>query len=593
MRFFIIMIPAINMLLIIIYNGVNIPYYDEFSNPFRVLTLDYTHQLTSAELIRQFNDSRKLISNAIFILFLRIFGYWNIKFQLCFTWFLGIIIILLLSKLSARTAQRNHPSYQWLSLLVLVSMSALIFSFNTYYRWLWGITLHRIIPDFCMVLSAVILTLNYRVITKSLALATCATIALFSFSGGIIVGLINLALLFTIQQIKKIHILTYLIIWGISIFNFFNDYKMRENRAIISSSGAWFEFSENFRFVMSFLGNPFSNQSHEAFIIGLLIFMLFSLGVIIGLLWPDIVTPMSAQSLRKNLIPWIAIGGYAILCGVLTAYFRADANLVSPLDIRYILHANYLTIALLGSLLVWSTHRDAKNIVYPKFSKSRFWAKTVWKIQSSPLYIFIAVYLTLSFYFIKYNLKTYPIIHQHKYKLLYGKSCLQLNRYLEDKSCLSSIFPNPNMPQFVEKIDKINNLRLLRPGTLKINSYHHFEVEIADAPMALGQCEQIQYLGHNAWQITGFALLPSLRPADAIVVVDPKRSQAKDTLTIVAIGKSGLTRSDLEQNFGSDYQYAGWSVDLAVAPQALSQLKFFAFDAQKNRFFRIADTQLH
>ncbi len=593
MRFLLMMIPAISMLLIIINNGVNVPYYDEFSNPFRVLALDYTHQLTSAELIRQFNDSRKLISNAIFIFFLRIFGYWNIKFQLYFTWSLGVVTILLLSILSTRTARKDHPSYRWLSPLVWVSMSALVFSFTAYYRWLWGITLHRIIPDFCMVLSAVIMTLNYRAITKSLALAACATIALFSFSGGIIISFVNLGLLFSIRQIKKNHIFTYLIIVAISIFNFLNGYEIRDNSANAFYFYSWSQLLENFRFVMSFLGNPFSKQSDQAFAIGLLIFAVFNIFSVIGLVCPHIAAPTAGETLRRNLFPWIAIGSYAILCGVLTAYFRAGANLVSPLDIRYILHANYLTIALLGGMLVWITHHDEKTISLFNFSNDKLLIKGNSGIQFIVLCIFILIYLLLSFNFIKYNWETYPIIHQHKYRLLYGKSCLQLNSYLEDKSCLDSIFPNPNTPQFLEKLNRIHDLKILQPGIFNINSYHHFQLKTADVPMALGQFEQIQSLGHDQWRITGFALLPSLRPADAIVVVDPERSRIMDKLIIVTLGKSGLRRSDLRQHLGSDYRYAGWSVEVTVNSRSLSQLEFFAFDAETNRFFRILDTLSH
>ncbi|WP_448564152.1 hypothetical protein [Trichothermofontia sp.] len=590
-HFGLIMIPAISMLLIIFHHGVNVPYYDEFSNPFRVLILDYTHQLTSSELLRQFNDSRKLISNVIFIVFLRIFGYWNIKFQLYFTWFVGLTNVILLSILTTRTAQRNHASYRWLEPLILVSMSVIIFSFTAYYRWLWGITLHRIIPDFCVVLSAVVITLDYRNITKSLALAACATIALFSFSGGIIVSLINLGLLVSLEKIKKVHILTYFFIVGIAIFHFLDGYVIRSGSTTTSYSFS--KFSEDFSFVMKFLGNPFSRQPESAFIIGFSIFTVFFICIIIGFFYPSLNALTTNKNFRKKLIPWIAIGHYSVLCGALTAYFRAGTDLVSPLDLRYILHANYLTIALLGIMLVWITHHNEN--LYTLFhlgELSKIFSKKNERIQVIFIYLFIITYLILGLFFMHCNLKIYPDIHLHKYKLLYGKSCLQLNVYLEDKTCLSSIFPNPAMPQFSEKLRKLRELQILRPGILNISSYHHFQVSTADAPMALGKLEHIQHLDDDKLRITGFALLPNpLRPADAIVVVDSERSQATDKLVIVTIGKSGLPRSDLRQHFGSCHQSAGWTVEMATTAQSLAKFEFFAFDAEKNHFFRFEHKQ--
>jgi len=587
-RFGLILLPAIGMLLIIISNGVNVPYYDEFSNPFRVLILDYTDQLTSAELTRQFNDSRKLISNAIFIVFLRIFGYWNIKFQLYFTWLLGVIIVILLSVLVGRTTQRSHPSYRCLSLLVLVSMSALIFGFTTYYRWLWGITLHRLIPDFCIVLSAVIVTVNWHHITKTLALAGCATIALFSFSGGIVIAPINLALLLTLKHIKKSHIILYLFIIGISFLNFFNDYRMRNSEQVEPLDYA--HISKDFAFISEFLGNPFSGRHREAFIVGLSLLLLFIFSLIRGFLLARSRSSMATAAYRRSLIPWAAIGGYAILCAALTAYFRSDSDLVSSLDIRYILHANYLTIAVLGITIVSITHLDDRlpfdrTAIFPKFKN----------IQRNLILITLLVYFSLGFSFVRYNLKTYPLIHQHKYRLLYGKSCLQLTPYLDDLSCLTTIFPNPSTPQFLEKLTRLRGLSILRPGILQLQSYQHFQLTIAQTPIALGQVDPIQPLAGGKWRVTGAALLPETqKPADAIVVVDPVRSQARQQLTIVAIGRSGLLRKDLPPPFRN--RDAGWSVELAMpsdvrvraaSPQE-NRLQFFAFDANQNCFFRIA-----
>ncbi len=584
-RLSLILLPAIGMLLIIRNNGVNVPYYDEFSNPFRVLTLEYADQLTSAEMTRQFNDSRKLISNVLFILFFRIFGHWNIKFQLYFTWFLGVLNILLLCLLVERTAQRSYPNYRWLSLLVLISMSALMFSFTSYYRWLWGITLHRLIPDFCIVLSAVVATLNWRNITKSLALAGCATIALFSFSGGIIISLINLAMLLTFRNIRITHILIYLSIIFIGLFNFFYDYKVRNPEPIYNFDSS--QLVGDFTFIIEFLGNPFSGRHHEAFIIGLVLLIVFLFGLVWGerhQQFSQILDSQSIHTYRQALIPWIAIGGYAILCAALTAYFRSGEEIVSALDIRYILHANYLAIAVLGIMLVLITHLGHRLFFDITFKINQFKI-----IRINSIFIIVLIYLSISLQFIRYNLKIYPEIHQHKYRLLYGKACLQLNPYLEDISCLKSIFPNPTTPQFLEKLDRLRRLAILRPGILKLNSYKSFQTNTMIAPMAFGQVDTIQPLAGNKWRITGSALLPiNLRPADAIVVVDPVRSATRQQLTIVAIGYCGLPRPDLSRQFGDYYRYGGWAVEVTPPSRSHNQLQFFAFDASQNHFFRLA-----
>jgi len=110
-------------------------------------------------------------------------------------------------------------------------------------------------------------------------------------------------------------------------------------------------------------------------------------------------------------------------------------------------------------------------------------------------------------------------------------------------------------------------------------------------PIAIGHIETITSLNtpnSDRVAVSGFALLPDInRPADGIVVIDPARSQETHTLTIVAIGKSGFSRSDLRQHWGPHYQYAGWYVEIAAPLDQAAQLQFFAFDATQNRFFRL------
>jgi len=225
-RWSLILLPAIVMLLIIVFNGVDIPYQDEFDTPFKEILKDRLGHLTSSDLIRQYNESRKLIPTVVFLALFHAFGYWNIKFQLYLTWGFGVAIVLALAFLGAQTANRKHPLYPWLSFLTLVCMSALIFSVSSYYRWLWGITLHRLIPGFCLILSAITFTLNWHNLTKALVMAGLATIALFSFSGGIILGVVNLISLACLRGAKCEPILLYFLCLGLGYFNFFEDYVL-------------------------------------------------------------------------------------------------------------------------------------------------------------------------------------------------------------------------------------------------------------------------------------------------------------------------------------------------------------------------------
>lgn len=569
LRWGLILLPAIVMLLIIGVNGVDIPFQDEFDTPFKEILKDRLGRLTAGDLVRQYNESRKLIPTVFSLVLFHLFGYWNIQFQLYVTWGFGVAIVIVLTTLVYQTANRKHPAYPWLSLVTLFCMSAIIFSLSSYYRWLWGITLHRLIPGFCLTLSAIVFTLSWHNLTKALAMAGCATIALFSFSGGIIIGIVNLASLGCLRGDKIKPIILYLGCLLIAYFNFFSDYHL----PIKPQENIELTLIPQLRFSLEFLGNPFTNDYTLAWTIGLLLCGLFvvTIGYCLTLKQCD----------RCSLIPWIMIGAGSIIDAGFTSLRRAHVYPDSSLDLRYIFHANYLTIALLGLALVAITHHHRP-----------LWPDSPSPHEFSQLALFILPYLLLGYTFVRYNLKIYPDIHYHKYRLLQGKACFQLITYLEDDTCLNTIFHDPNSLQYLKDISRpIQRLSILKPGIFQVDSYTHFLTKLAITPVAIGHIEKVtpsDTAEGDQTVVSGFALLPNRdRPADAIVVVDPVRSQAMNQLVIVTVGKSGLPRSDLQHRLGPRYHYAGWSIDMRATPAEIAQFEFLAFNAQKNQFFRI------
>ncbi|WP_448571915.1 hypothetical protein [Trichothermofontia sp.] len=561
------------MLLIIANNGVDIPFQDEFDTPFKEILKGRLGDLKAGDLVRQYNESRKLIPTVFFLALFHLFGYWNIQFQLYFTWAFGVAIVIALSALVGQTANRQYPGYPWLSLVTLFCMSAMIFSLSSYYRWLWGITLHRLIPGFCLILSALVFTLRWHNLTKALVMAGCATIALFSFSGGIIISVVNLVSICCLGGNKIKPIIVYIICLAIAYFNFFTDYhlpiKTQENIGLI--------LLPRLRFSLEFLGNPFTSDYTLAGAIGLFLCGLFFMTI--GYCF--VLKPCD----RRFLVPWIMIGAGSMIDAGFTSLRRAHIYPDSSLDLRYIFHANYLTIALLGLALVVITHphRSLRSA-------------SLFPHQCPRLALFVFPYLLLGYAFVHYNLKIYPDIHYHKYRLLQGKACFQLISYLENDTCLNTIFHDPNSLRYLKDISRpIRRFSILKPGIFHVDNYTDFRSKLAMTPTAIGQIEGVTPAKISADVdqsiVSGFALLPNQgRPADAIVVVDAVRSQAMNQLVIVTVGKSGLRRPDLNQRLGSRYRYAGWSVDLSTPPSALTPFEFLAFDAQQNQFFRIQDT---
>jgi len=539
-------------ILIIYLYGVNIPILDQWGLPGEQIEAFFNNQLCFATLYQQYNESRKLIPNLIFIAIASILKEWNVKVEMIiglhFAFFMSILIYLLL-------LLTNKSFYKNAFLLILYDF--LLLSPASFSRWLRGITIHRLIPDACLIVNALIFRLNINQNLKVWLYSFFCAVSQYSFSGGIVIWVISLIFIIVDNKIilnKKLKFIgLFVLLFTISnIFyfkNYVNPYSHTKPSEIVKYS--WQDIGAYF---LAFLGNLFGEVYELNIFLGLFLFITFTLLLILNL-----------KSMKEEIIVWFIIGFYPIALGVLNAITRLPMSTYAnshALRVDYIIHLAYLPL----SAMVISLYLIQYNS----------------KIFKSLSFSFLGI---ITAFYINKNQPT-KILHglqEWQYHYNYGKSCIQLINFYKKDDCIMVLFPfvepkySWNLNLIITRFKNLSQLNVLRPGIVKdIKIYHQGE---------WGYIDFIQADKNGFLKISGWAKLPT-RVADAVILAYANESNGLVVVDILSIGQ---IRQDISRLYGLKYINSGWSGNVDLKNKFTnfhkSSIQAYAFDAKQNIFY--------
>ncbi|MDF5725542.1 MAG: hypothetical protein PUP91_34860, partial [Rhizonema sp. PD37] len=260
--------------IIIIYlYGVNIPILDQWIEPGEQIESLFERHFKSSLLYKQYNESRTVIPNIIFLLLANILKEWNVKVEmligLTFTFVMLAIIYLL------TTIKKSYFSQ---NICLLIVYNLLLLSPSSFSRWLRGITLHRLIPDTCLIINSLIFSLNINYKIKLLLYSIFCTIAQYSFSGGIVTWIVSLLFIFysNISLVKKAKSLTlYIILFLISNYFYFRNYAYPSYHPYVNKI-VDFSLKDVIVYSFAFLGNLFGSSYESSAVIGFILVAYFT-----------------------------------------------------------------------------------------------------------------------------------------------------------------------------------------------------------------------------------------------------------------------------------------------------------------------------
>jgi hypothetical protein len=219
-------------------------------------------------------------------------------------------------------------------------------------------------------------------------------------------------------------------------------------------------------FFLAYLGAPFGfGDRYAAALFGLILLAGFAAFLTSSL--RQLLAANDELFFRQSL-PWLAIGSYAILSGVLTSLGRASFGIPTALAPKYVTFSTFLPIALLYGLGLTISLKVDKLPAYRKLQK----------LGLALAGLFLVGYL-LTF---AHGMRGLMANYQTR---LFAKSCLMLINVTQEKDCVEA--NNALYPvriYVLERANQLNDHGLLRPRLVSEVIYDHFQVSEPPMPMA-------------------------------------------------------------------------------------------------------------
>jgi hypothetical protein len=483
---FLLLLAIYGMWMLVIYlYGVNIPILDQWILPGEQIEKFFQNQLCFASIYRKYNESRKVFPNIIFIITTVILKEWNVKAEMLlglhFAFLMSILIYFLL-KLT------NKSFFQNLSIsIVYCSLLLSPFSFS---RWLRGITLHRLIPDACLIVNALIFRLKINQHLKTCLYSLFCIIAQYSFAGGIVIWLVSsIFIIFNDKMTLRsrfISIALFILLFELSTQFYFQNYIHPSYHTEISEINN-LDFQDIIIYFCAFFGSIFGNSYTSSAFIGILLLFTFILLLVLNY--------SSFRCLKEEITPWAALGFYTIVLGVLNSITRAPMSYNHAIRIDYISHLVYLSLSI---LVIFINETKYKKTYFIK------------------CYFLSLLGIISAFYIYKNSpTKTLDGLQEWQRQYSYGKSCIQLINFYQKDDCIKVLFPFVDLPYpwkldlVITRFRKLSELNVLKPGIVKDIKIHNQEIS--------GYIDLLQEDANGFFKINGWVKLPT-RVADAVIL---------------------------------------------------------------------------
>jgi hypothetical protein len=334
-------LPAGGALLFILHFGVNLHYFDEWEPDIAGLFVKaHHHQITLADLFAQHNEHRILVPRLL-LLATNPLTHWNDFAVLTMEW--GVIAATSLIFLYLIYRTRNGLSAGSLSIWFLCNV--LIFTPVQYENLLWGMGLANVLPTFFIMLAIAMAISRFAVGVRLIVCIILAMAATYSSGNGILAWLLVGILLIGYSQPggmrrRRLVAAVWILACALTAAIYFYSYVRPAGNGQDSISSNLADIS---LYTISFLGGPFAHgveitASAAAYAAGSIMLALYLAAFVFFFL----------DRFRQRMLPWLMVGGYAILSALIAARFRAGSGIAESLVSRYSTYAVYLPVALVN-----------------------------------------------------------------------------------------------------------------------------------------------------------------------------------------------------------------------------------------------------
>ena len=529
-----------------------------------VLLKAHAGNLELGDLLAQHNESRMPFPKIIFLLLAKLTG-WNTRYETLLTFMGACLVSLNIYILLKRTSTITFHT----RLVLLFLVNLLIFSPMQYMNFLWGMELVNFIPIICISTCLAIVYSNVGDTAKFILFSVLATISTYSFANGLLCWIIVFPLLI-FRTYKKTFDLKWLVLVGtaaaillVNVSVYFYDYAKPAHHP--SFLGALLNPLKTVLAFLTFMGAPLGEKEQiPSAIFGVILIGLFS-AVCVRLF------KISRKGVSIDAyLPWLALGIYSILNGLMVSVGRMDFGVLAS---RYITFSAYLSVALIVVFMMFAHSKDTITSGIRKHYRKTF------------VIIGTTLFLILLF---NYGSGAKRLARA-SWQWRYTKACLSFINVMDDGQCIKeSLYPIPELVrERANALDDAGFLGVKLRANPNLGRNRNF-AENSEREK-YGVFESLTDDGHGFLVASGWAVLPEQeRAADAVILAyeDPSGDEIA-----FAVAKVGERRKNGNATVRHAYKRSGWKKKFPKGslPENARPITAWAFNTDTYEAFQLKD----
>lgn len=495
-------LPALYLVALIARYGVNVPFADEFMfTP--LLQKAHAHTLTAADLFSQHNEHRYFFTRPLFIAIALCF-HGDFRAEMFFSVFLAFLTLanlwrLLRKNVALSPAQRT---------LLLSIFSLLLFSPVQAENWTWGIQFPLFFTNYLFTCAVLVTFSRLPPGIKFLLCAALAFLANFSFGGGVLLWAVTFPFgILAHGEMRWKSRIAWGLAWvsaGLGALALYFYHYVRPG--YLPSLAASRNPIDYFLYITTFLGAHLSRAQRsepifQATLVGTILLGLWGVAVAYA------VRSRRDLELRRRMLPWLAIGSYAVLNALLASAARIGFGIHQALESRYTSFSLYLSIAVAVLLVILKEEFFARN-------EGRSFRDEVPRLEAVLLTAFALFSLTAFLW------GRSSMIASHRDRL-WGKGALLFSN-VADTAALHDRLLVADASYARTCANRLNSLGLLKPPMFPTAAITQLNVK---QKSNVGFLDFISITGSSC-SVVGWAILPNTgNPAHCVMLSynDPER----------------------------------------------------------------------
>ena len=539
--YFIPMIPAIFLGILLLNHSVDIPHWDQWLVTQTVIK-SATGTLQWNDWIAQHNESRKFFPRLIFIALAHLTHY-NVRYEIAISFLMAGLTSINLFILSRKTIQSPFQSYLFLAFLA----NLLIFSPVQYEACLIGLSNVVFIAIACLTSAILVAYTELNTKFKYLICILLCVISTFSFANGILSWVLVLPVLIVTQTKNSFRqsiyrdrwlIVGWIVAFGITAGSYFFNYQKPAWHPSLTQ--ALMTPIQAVSYFFAFLGNPLGwgtavNSLTLSRLIGIFLFTAF-VGVLIYLIycWQNL-------DLWRRSIGWLMLGFYSIFSAAIATLGRVGFGVDQSLSSRYTTFALYLSVSLIYLISILIQHRTR----HQRFASQGF-------LQSG-LTAITSVFLVFHVLTCVYSVDQMVISRQDRLQM---KTCLAFINTAADSDCLKKLYWEGKVG-LQPMANQLNSFGWITPKLFTTNQVQNFSTATQKGVDAEGSVDAISQSVNGEVTLSGWAvLLKQNRLPDALLLT--YRTEQNEAVLLKVFSVSKLRRDVAIALNRSSYLHSGW-----------------------------------